>query len=279
MKINYYLIFIILLFILLLFIYKTNVRILYHDIIYNFITCRHILPDNNDVVNLNNYERPYKLKIAILTNETRKGEYILLHHQNLEEYSKMYGYHYYNTSTQPKEKNVSIYSYKFILLLKLLESPENYDYVIWLDSDTLIIDKKRSLENIIYQCQEKDLIIGNEIEPKNIHILNAGIFFIKNSKIGIQFLYDCLDYLNENPYCIVNGLQNGQFAKSCYEQGIMNILIKNNLYYQYAHLDNNYFIINGGDHNHILNKKYKNPWIIHVTRDEDKRNKIFKSLF
>ena len=50
-------------------------------------------------------------------------------------------------------------------------------------------------------------------------------FIIKNTKIGINFLEDCIKEINYKCINKTDGSLKGNWAASCYEQGIMNILI------------------------------------------------------
>ena len=60
-------------------------------------------------------------------------------------------------------------------------------------------------------------------------LTNAGVFAVKNSEIGKNFLVDCINSFNikcKKP----NGELKGTWAATCYEQGIMNILIADKYY-------------------------------------------------
>ena len=97
-----------------------------------------------------------------------------------------------------------------------------YDYVIWLDSDTIIKNFNIDMGNILNMFSS-DIYIGSD-NNNSIDISNAGVFIIKNSDIGINFLNDCISYVSDK--CINDdGSLKGNWAASCYEQGVMNILI------------------------------------------------------
>jgi hypothetical protein len=124
----------------------------------------------------------------------------------------------------PKNLNNNPYWYKIYLTKFYLDTNE-YDYVMWVDSDTMIMNNNIDLNKIL-NSYSSDLFFcdDNQIIQK----INAGIFIVKNSTIGRQYLTDCINnFCNK---CIKPGENKlkGTWASTCYEQGIMNIvLIKN----------------------------------------------------
>ena len=98
---------------------------------------------------------------------------------------------------------------------------------------------------------------------------NRKIFAIKNSKIGKNFLSDCINSFN-NKCSKPNGSLKGSWASVCYEQGIMNILIAEK-YSKYTTILTNEFIFN-------YNKCNNNVFIMHLYASSDKyRQKCFNS--
>jgi len=70
---------------------------------------------------------------------------------------------------------------KVKLILKCLE--EDYDYVVWIDSDTLIQNFRKRIEEFIFSFQgKKDILM-----TKDFHMLNSGVIFIKNTKWAKDF--------------------------------------------------------------------------------------------
>lgn len=177
------------------------------------------LLNNNKVVNnqiINN-----NLNILFVTYDDRsKEEYVQIHNNNILDYCKKYGYNY--KFYDKKEINLNNYWYKIYLVLKELENNNNYDYVIWLDSDTIILDYTVDIKDIINSYNSDIFVVDDNI---SVHEnINAGIFIIKNSGTGKQFLKDCLNSLK--PMCIrKDNSLNGKWARTCYEQGIMNKII------------------------------------------------------
>ena len=167
-------------------------------------------------------------KILIITRENRNHTFVTEHDINIEKYCRRHDYTYKRIRTECS--NLPIYWCK---IQDLLNHISGYDYVVWLDSDTHINHMDRPLESII----RKDITIGQDHHQK---VYNAGFFVVKNSKVGRQFLQDCLQYFEDHRDSCVdkNGRLLGKWSGVCYEQGVMNILLKS---------------------------KYKNN--VHVTRD------------
>jgi hypothetical protein len=126
-----------------------------------------------------------------------------------------------------------------------LLASDKYDYVLWVDSDTIIVNKEVSIDSLISKYGEKDIIIGRYKVFGNMIEINAycaGVFLIKNSDIGKKFINDCIDHLKDRPKCIVNNKEQGLWAGVCYEEGAMNKLLKGE-YKDYVYVDDNYDII------------------------------------
>ena len=168
-------------------------------------------------------EVPYKHRnICFVTYEDRDFPYIKLHDQNLYEFCKLYNYTYIKKT---KYEKGTIYWKKIFLLQEILNE-NKYDYVFWLDSDT-VINKKHDTDFFISKYGEKDIYVGIDIAPLFAQNINAGIIGVKNSKIGKQFLLDCVQMYHEQyPYCIQDGKEQGGWSGVCYEQGVLNTVIK-----------------------------------------------------
>jgi hypothetical protein len=186
--------------------------------------------------NLKKIPENKKNKILFITYDNRQNEkYILLHNQNIRKYSEKYGYKYIFYD----KCNENNYWCKVYMVLDALEKNE-YDYVIWMDSDTIIKDFDIDMNNIL-NLYSSDIYVGSDNNPK-YDLINSGVFIIKNSNIGKQFLNDCINYIPEA--CIKkDGSLKGEWAASCYEQGTMNILIADK-YSKYTTVLKNSLIFN-----------------------------------
>lgn len=82
--------------------------------------------------------------------------------------------------------------YKIKLLLKLLKNPD-YDFIVWNDADSTIVNYDKTLESIIEQVGDKDILVGKDWTS----ILNTGTMFIRNSEHSRTILQkQCVIILN-----------------------------------------------------------------------------------
>jgi hypothetical protein len=116
----------------------------------------------------------------------------------------------------------------------------NYDYVVWLDSDTVIKNFNIDIGDI-FNMFSSDIFVGSDNNLK-YGLINAGVFAISNSDIGKNFLSECIQYINQDCFNS-DGTLKGKWAGTCYEQGIMNILIHDK-YYLYTTVLSNKIIFN-----------------------------------
>lgn len=160
-----------------------------------------------------------KYKIAFVTFENRDEDYIRLHDLNVEKYCKYWGYEYIRVTEN--DSGMSPYWYKVLLIYNLMKT-NKYDYLFWMDSDTVINNFNIDLGDDILCKYNSDIFIA----PDNVKydIINSGLFIVRNSEIGKKFMEDWLDlYL---PMCENgDGKLKGVWAMSCYEQGTQNQLI------------------------------------------------------
>lgn len=162
-------------------------------------------------------------RILVVTLETRDLRVATIHDDNVEEYCQRRGYTYRRLKSWSSE--LPVYWQKVEVVLAAL-SEGLWDYVVWLDSDTYIV-QDRPLEELFASC--KDIFIGED-RPLGIgwNCWCAGVFAVKNSSEGRQFLRDVLSRLLNNPACRdENGKPDikGYWGGECYEQGVMNNLL------------------------------------------------------
>lgn len=213
-----------------------NLKILLNDLEYfkKFNKSKKIdnLLNNNKLKSIINK----KNKILFVTFDNRENqEYIKIHNSNITKYVEKFGYEYkfYNIC----DKNV--YWCKIHFVLDALKT-NKYNYVVWLDSDTVIKNFNIDIGDILNMFSS-DIFAGSDNHSK-FGIINAGVFIIANTQIGTNFLSECINYINED--CLnSDGSLNGKWAASCYEQGIMNILI-HDTYYSNTTLLSNRIIFN-----------------------------------
>ena len=181
-----------------------------------------------------------KRKILIITAEDRNDEYIKLHDINFKKYSDIHGYTYLRLNNCSPEES-STYWCKIHKVKQGLEFDE-YDYVIWCDSDTIITDYQIPFDYFIDNYGDPDIICGlnyGDSLEYIINCINAGVFLIKNSELGKSFIDDCLNEISKKSGCIKNGKEQGVWSGECYEEGVMNNLIRTNKYKNNIYIDIN----------------------------------------
>ena len=190
------------------------------------------LTNNNKLTVIKNK----KNNILFITFDNRETtDYVIIHNSNINEYVKKFGYEYKYINYCDK----NVYWCKIYLVLDALKT-NNYDYVIWMDSDTVIKNFNIDIGDI-FNMFSSDIFIGFDNHNK-YNIINSGVFAISNTFIGKKFLYDCINYVWEGCFND-NGTLKGKWAASCYEQGVMNILI-NDKYYSNTTILTNKVIFN-----------------------------------
>lgn len=243
------------------------IKIYLNDIFYFLLS--HIKKNNFKrnlkIKNLNEY------KILFLTIDNRdKLDYVSVHNKNLELYAKKWGYDYvFSNSINP---NHDVYWNKIYVIKEYLEK-NNWDYVVWLDSDT-IIDINFDIKNMINKYNNH-IIIGKDKSLMNDLncIVNAGVFCIKNTKIGRMFLEDCIKTRKETKYICTDKKNNmrGIWTCLCYEQGVMNKYIWDKYHYATTVVPRN--IINNTD------DCDENAFILHLCGEKNiNRKKCFKHI-
>lgn len=234
-------------------------------ILYIKYTCN--LKNKLKVINELN-KRKERKNIAIVTLETRESEMLFIHNKNIEEYCKIHGYTYIFTNSYENKLKLPIYWKKIQLVKEILEN-NNFDYVLWLDSDTLIIDKSIPLEVILEE--DKSIYMGKDMNSELN--LNAGVFIIKNNRIGLSFLNECIELYINRDKCkdeFGNYSLNGKWSGECYEQGIMNELIKNKYFNKFKLFD---------DHI-VLNTNTPNTtcFILHLFGGTEKHKELKRNM-
>lgn len=207
--------------ILILVLLYCKYKIYISDIKYNINSIKsNIIKNNTDK---NKRAQPIKKKnnILIMTYDNRSDEtYVIEHNKNFTFYVNKHGYKYKFIS----KCNKNVYWCKLYLVYEMLKS-NLYDYVMWVDSDAIVLDMDFDLNEMVnsYDCH---MFFSDDNNMLGFKLINAGVFIIKNSDIGIGYVMECLKH--DVPQCINNETNklNGLWAGTCYEQGIMNIVLE-----------------------------------------------------
>jgi hypothetical protein len=207
--------------ILILIIINFNIIKIYFDDIFFQNKKRYIYSFDYNKNLINEKNNCSKEKILIISFDNRDNlKYIKLHNNNIKKYCKKHKNIYYKFINKLINKN--IYWNKLYLVLQELNS-NKYDYVMWMDTDSFIINNSMSLHKII-NLYSSDILIGHDnLSFKNIFC--AGVFIIKNSIIGKKFIKDCINYYEKSECKKEGNKLHGLYAGKCYEQGVMNYYI------------------------------------------------------
>lgn len=222
---------------------------------------------HNYLLNNNLLDKPIQKdnRFAIITFENRKDKYTELHNKNIQNYCDKWNYKYF--FYDKCEDNV--YWCKMYMVLNALKSGD-YDYVMWMDSDSVIKNNNISLNSIVNKYSS-DIFVTYD---NKYSVFNAGIFIIKNSPIGISYMEDCIKN-NRNSCLIPNSIQlRGQWTGLCYEQGVMNKIIFNK-YAKYSTGLPNYVVYNM-DIDDTMKTCNSDTFILHLYGSSDElRTKCF----
>lgn len=225
----------------------------------------------NYLLNHNMLDKPSNKvnKIAIITFENRKDfEYIDLHNKNITEYCKKWNYNYlfYDQCVH------NVYWCKMYFILDALKSGK-YDYVVWLDSDTIIKNPNISMDLIVNKYSSDIFVTLNN----GFSAFCAGVFIIKNSAIGISYIEECINLKSDN--CIIENknILQGFYGGLCYEEGIMNNLIYNK-YYTHTTCLPSYFV-STNKITESYNSCITDTFILHLELSDNKlRAECFKKF-
>lgn len=177
--------------------------------------------------------------LIVISSDNRKDSYIDLHNKNVKNYCDLYqlDYVFYDTNY----KNVPVYWSKLFYCKKHLDS-NNHKYIMWMDTDSVFVDNQISIMDVICTLDPNDkydIYIGTD------YLLNtycSGLFIIKNSHIGRKFINQCIlelktDCKDSNKKFVLGPI----WAGKCYEQGIMNDLLKSDYKDNVCIVPNNLF--------------------------------------
>jgi hypothetical protein len=142
--------------------------------------------------------------------------------------------------------------YKIKLLLKYMI--DKYDYLVWIDADTQILNINKRLEYFIYTYQkDKDIFIGSD----NKGILTSSVIFVKNSKRSKEIL----EMVWDNPNWMNFELYEQDSFVELYEKNIDNVrdniqllpgYMQNEfLTYWYSYIPNECFIYHAARCSHL----------------------------
>jgi lipopolysaccharide biosynthesis glycosyltransferase len=138
--------------------------------------------------------------------------------RSMVDYCQKHGYDFITESKNLDNKRAAHWS-KLLLLLRLMESENNYDYVVWLDADIMIMNENMKITDLIYnQMKGKDFLLSKDISN---HI-NTGVWIVKNS----QYARDIIKLNYELPELCYRGYEDQDVFNALYYMNAMDL--KNN---------------------------------------------------
>lgn len=128
----------------------------------------------------------------------------------LIDYCKRYGYDFIEDESLAKEHDREIQWTKILLIQKYIQSESpKYDYLVWIDADTLIMNPEIRIEDFISRLMNnRDIMYSNDFHGW----INNGIIFIKNTPISLEYFKEVWNHTGE----------------ICREQGAMDLLYRMN---------------------------------------------------
>ena len=113
-------------------------------------------------------------KIAVVSLYTEEiSEYAIHSENSIKEYCKKQNYTFYVYRRKIDENSNPNWSKAQALLHHI----NDHDYLIWMDSDTLVFNPEKKFEDIISKCSRKFIIATKDIGEKSM--LNSGVLIFK----------------------------------------------------------------------------------------------------
>lgn len=150
------------------------------------------------------------MKIAVLTmyhgdkfkNDTNYGKLTLVN------YCARHGYDLIEDALMVNVHDREIQWTKILIISKYLQN-KTYDYLVWIDADTIILNPEKTLESFIERLMNgKDIMYSKDFGGW----VNNGVIFIKNCQNSIEFFNESWNHTKE----------------ICREQGAMDMLWRTN---------------------------------------------------
>lgn len=121
-------------------------------------------------------------------------------------YCQKYGYDFFDEETDVDHNRAPAWS-KINILRKHLR---DYEYLVWMDGDTLLMNDKIKLEQLILEYSNgKDITVAQDWT-----MINTGVMLVKNTEWTMKFLdliYDQIQFMNHNNWeqgAFINLLEN-----------------------------------------------------------------------
>lgn len=203
-----------------------------------------------------------KMKIAILSlaigekyKEATKYSWL-----SKKKYAEQHGYDFITDESVYDETRPIAWS-KILLISKYLSQ---YDHVVWIDADAMIMNHSQKMEDKITTFGDSDIVVSNDING----MINTGVIVVKNTLFSAKFMETIykpehfVDHGNWEQQTFIN-LYNSN-TDDC--QNHIKVLTNNrtvlqSYFYHFVHGD---FII------HLVG--FRSHWSVHMKR-------IFKAIY
>lgn len=177
---------------------------------------------------------PIKKRIAVISSytdinkftNTGESDYVIPSTINHTEYCFKHNYSYIRDVY--REDQYKGYHPTWIKILSLLKHIQGYDYVVWIDSDCVFINKEKKIEDLI--LEDVNLIISKEEFDRKHNTswtsVSTGFMVFKNSQQSINILETLLEY-------------EGKYKTDYFhEQSVLDDYLRDKGYYQIEELYN-----------------------------------------
>jgi lipopolysaccharide biosynthesis glycosyltransferase len=136
----------------------------------------------------NRYSLPTPtFKIGVCTlgcGEKYADDVIHYGRQTMIDYCNKWGYDFV-TENKSLDEDLPPHWSKLLLMLQLMESDNNYEYIVWFDSDIIIMnDDIQVTDLILLQMKDTDFLLSRDISN---HI-NTGVWIVKNSEYAREMI-------------------------------------------------------------------------------------------
>lgn len=142
---------------------------------------------------------PFK-KIAIVSLYTKEiSEFAIYSEKNIKDYCEKQGYSFY-VYRESLDKNASPNWSKSQALLNHID---DHDYIVWMDSDTLIFNPEKKLESIIEKAPKKFILATKDIGDHCM--LNSGVLFFKSHQYTKNLITKWRDFNGDKSSLYASG--------------------------------------------------------------------------
>lgn len=146
--------------------------------------------------------------------------------QSMDLYCKKHGYDFIWETEETKD---SVYDgqrdipwYKIKLIEKIMKHHPEYDFIVWNDADSMIVDDEKKLENLIEKyLGDKDILLAKDW----MSTLNTGTMFIRNTPYCLELMSRIWANTSARPELHEQASLQDLFAKNEFdEQGKIEVL-------------------------------------------------------